>query len=66
MKRNTIKNTPAPFTKSELLHGKALWNASLEPSIGRTYLREQLRELLTAAVKAVIENDTNDLEEFLR
>jgi hypothetical protein len=60
------------FSKQELLHGKAIWDASYESGISITYLREQIRELLRRAAEVVTtnydaqENAINELEEFLR
>ncbi|MBE3093447.1 MAG: hypothetical protein IMZ52_00320 [Actinobacteria bacterium] len=60
------------FGKNELLHGKHLWDMSLERTASVTRLREELRELLRLAAEVVITEDYDreqaigELESFLR
>jgi hypothetical protein len=60
------------FNKSELLHGKHLWDMSLERTASVTRLREELRELLRLAAEVVTtsydarERAVEELETFLR
>ena len=60
------------FLKSELLHGKALWDASYEKPTSYANLMDELRELLRLASSVVTAdyderiNVITELEEFLR
>ena len=60
------------FGKSELLHGKHLWDMSYEKTVNATLLREELRELLRLAVEVVTtrydarEQAVGELESYLR